>query len=222
MSTALIEESRSTAAADLEACATGLVAAGSLEMSADAAADVPSIAARLPVGTRVYVNHSPRHALADLLPALAAVRKAGLEPIPHMAARRIRSRAQVLSFLERARDESAVTKVLLIGGDEPQARGPYQDGAALLREGVFAQYGVALPRDVREQFKMGAAVDPSSVAPGDLVFFTTTAPGASHVAIALGGDQFVHAPSSSGVVRVERLSSGYWAPRYVGARRISD
>ena len=33
-------------------------------------------------------------------------------------------------------------EVLLIGGDEPQARGPYQDGAALLREGVFAQYGV--------------------------------------------------------------------------------
>src|SRR5262245_40814632 len=30
---------------------------------------------------------------------------------------------------------------------------------------VFAQYGVALPRDVREQFKMGTAVDPSSVAP---------------------------------------------------------
>jgi peptidoglycan DL-endopeptidase CwlO len=87
---------------------------------------------------------------------------------------------------------------------------------------VFAQYGVALPRDVREQFKMGTAVDPGSVAPGDLVFFTTTAPGASHVAIALGGDQFVHAPSSSGVVRVERLSSGYWAPRYVGARRVSD
>src|SRR5262245_28278202 len=43
---------------------------------------------------------------------------------------------------------------------------------------VFAQYGVSLPRDVREQFRMGNPVDPVDVAPGDLVFFTTTEPGA--------------------------------------------
>jgi cell wall-associated NlpC family hydrolase len=40
------------------------------------------------------------------------------------------------------------------------------------------------------------------------------------VGIAIGGDQFVHAPSSTGVVRVERLSTSYWATRYLGARRI--
>jgi cell wall-associated NlpC family hydrolase len=86
---------------------------------------------------------------------------------------------------------------------------------------VFAQYGVALPRGVRDQFRLGQVLRPQELAPGDLVFFTTTAPGATHVAIAIGGDEFVHAPTSSGVVRVERLSSGYWAPRYVGARRVN-
>lgn len=86
---------------------------------------------------------------------------------------------------------------------------------------VFAQYGVALPRDVREQYQTGTSVKPDEVAPGDLIFFTTTAPGASHVAIAIGGDQFVHAPSSTGVVRVEHLGSSYWAPRYLGARRVN-
>jgi cell wall-associated NlpC family hydrolase len=40
------------------------------------------------------------------------------------------------------------------------------------------------------------------------------------VGIAIGGDQFVHAPSSTGVVRVERLSTSYWSTRYLGARRI--
>jgi len=85
---------------------------------------------------------------------------------------------------------------------------------------VFAQFGVALPREVREQYRQGKSIDPADLAPGDLVFFSTTDPGVSHVAIVVGGDQFVHAPSSSGVVRVERLSSSYWSPRYVGARRI--
>jgi len=86
---------------------------------------------------------------------------------------------------------------------------------------VFAQYGVSLPREVREQYRLGRAVDARNIAPGDLVFFTTTEPGASHVAIAIGGDQFVHAPSSSGVVRVEHFGASYWSQRYLGARRVT-
>jgi hypothetical protein len=85
---------------------------------------------------------------------------------------------------------------------------------------VFAQYGLSLPREVREQFGVGQAVDRTELEPGDLIFFTTTGPGASHVGIAVGGDAFVHAPSSSGVVRVERLGSSYWATRFVGGRRV--
>jgi peptidoglycan DL-endopeptidase CwlO len=86
---------------------------------------------------------------------------------------------------------------------------------------VFAQHGIVLPRAVRDQFQFGKAVRPDELAAGDIVFFTTTDPGPSHVAIAIGGDQFVHAPSSTGVVRVEHLSSSYWSPRYIGARRVN-
>ena len=87
---------------------------------------------------------------------------------------------------------------------------------------VFAQHGVALPRAVRDQFKEGKPVKTTDILAGDLLFFTTTDPGASHVAIAIGSDQFVHAPSSAGVVRVERLSVNYWATRFVGARRVTQ
>ena len=85
---------------------------------------------------------------------------------------------------------------------------------------VFGLHGIALPRDVKEQSSIGSVVSPDELAPGDLLFFSTVAPGASHVAIALGGDKFVHAPSSTGVVRVERMSLRYWAERFVGARRV--
>ena len=86
---------------------------------------------------------------------------------------------------------------------------------------VFGHYGVPLPRNVNEQFATGQAVKPDEIAPGDLMFFATVAPGASHVGISLGGDEFVHAPSSTGVVRVERLSAPYWSQRFVGARRVA-
>lgn len=85
---------------------------------------------------------------------------------------------------------------------------------------VFAQHGVIVPRQVIDQFRAGTDVAAAQLQPGDLVFFTTVAPGASHVGIALGGDEFVHAPSSTGEVRVEHLSAAYWSTRFVGARRV--
>jgi cell wall-associated NlpC family hydrolase len=86
---------------------------------------------------------------------------------------------------------------------------------------VFGQHGLALPRDVKDQFEVGRKVRPAEIAQGDLIFFSTAGPGASHVGIAIGGDAFVHAPSSTGVVRVERMTAPYWSQRFVGARRVS-
>jgi cell wall-associated NlpC family hydrolase len=87
---------------------------------------------------------------------------------------------------------------------------------------VFAAHGYRLPRETQAQFTAGRPVDRGEVQPGDLVFFETVSRGPSHVGIALGGDEFVHAPSSRGVVRVERYTTSYWARRWVGARRVSD
>jgi cell wall-associated NlpC family hydrolase len=105
---------------------------------------------------------------------------------------------------------------------------PYRDGGSDpdgfdcsgFTQWVYARNGFALPRETREQFRRGVAIRPEDVVAGDLVFFTTVAPGASHVAIALDADRFVHAPSSRGVVRVERRSSAYWQRRFIGARRV--
>ena len=68
---------------------------------------------------------------------------------------------------------------------------------------------------------MGHKIKPKDIKPGDLLFFATNGHGASHVAIAIGEDRFVHAPNSRGVVRVEALTSDYWGSRYKGARRVT-
>lgn len=101
------------------------------------------------------------------------------------------------------------------GGSDPQGF-----DCSGFTQWVFAQSGLTLPRDTREQYRVGTPVSRQQMQPGDLVFFTTTARGASHVGIALGGDSFVHAPSSKGVVRVESMSLPYWDKRFVGIRRV--
>jgi len=105
---------------------------------------------------------------------------------------------------------------------------PYRNGGSDPRgfdcsgftQWVFAQYGVALPREVEEQFKVGEKIKQGDLKQGDLVFFHTESRGASHVGIFIADDQFVHAPSSRGVVRVEYVSSSYWSRRFVGGRRV--
>ena len=106
---------------------------------------------------------------------------------------------------------------------------PYRDGGVDPATGfdcsgftqyVFHEHGVSLPREVRDQYETGKKVKPEDLKVGDLIFFTTTAPGPTHVAIAIGGDQFIHAPSSTGVVRIERLNSAYWSKRFLTIRRV--
>jgi cell wall-associated NlpC family hydrolase len=85
---------------------------------------------------------------------------------------------------------------------------------------VFAQHGVTLPREVREQAQLGQEIRLAGIERGDLIFFRIASTDVSHVGVAIGGDEFIHAPSARGVVRVEKFSAPYWSRRIVGVRRI--
>lgn len=82
---------------------------------------------------------------------------------------------------------------------------------------VFGMNGVHIPRTADAQFDAGQRI--SRIVPGDLVFFHTYAPGVSHVGIYLGNSKFIHSSSSHGVA-VSSLHDRYWAPRYLGAKRV--
>jgi len=84
---------------------------------------------------------------------------------------------------------------------------------------VFRQKGASLTRTADTQALEGVAVSKTKLKPGDLVFFTTYEPGASHVGIYAGNNQFWNATSSRGVM-LSDLYDSYWGSRYYGARRI--
>ena len=82
--------------------------------------------------------------------------------------------------------------------------------------------GLDLPRTASEMASLGDKIGKHDLKPGDLVFFNTMRRTFSHVGIYLGDGKFVHAPSSGGKVRVENISTAYWAKRFNGARRLVD
>jgi LysM repeat protein len=82
---------------------------------------------------------------------------------------------------------------------------------------VFNTQGITIPRTVATIW--AAATPISAPQKGDLVFFTTYAPGASHAGIYLGDNKFLHAGSSTGVT-ISDMNNSYWKSRYIGAKSL--
>lgn len=86
---------------------------------------------------------------------------------------------------------------------------------------VYEQNGVLLPRTTADMYGTGTPISRSELQPGDLVFFTTYKPGASHSGIYLGNNQFIHSSSSRGIM-ISSLNESYWSKRYIGNRAVLD
>ena len=87
---------------------------------------------------------------------------------------------------------------------------------------VYAKYGVSLPHSSAAQAGVGSSIPRDQLSAGDLVFFHTYRRGVSHVGIYIGDSRFVHSATYGRGVRVDSLNSGYYAQRYVGARRVKQ
>ena len=83
---------------------------------------------------------------------------------------------------------------------------------------VFAQVGISLPHYTVAQYNYpnSVSVPRDQLQPGDLVVFA----GLGHVGIYVGNGQFIHAPHTGDVVRIDSLGEGWYSSEYDGAKRI--
>jgi D-gamma-glutamyl-meso-diaminopimelic acid endopeptidase CwlS/peptidoglycan endopeptidase LytE len=82
---------------------------------------------------------------------------------------------------------------------------------------VYNTQGITIPRTVESIWSSATPVSTPQI--GDIVFFTTYAPGASHAGIYMGDNKFIHAGSSTGVT-ITDMNNPYWKPRYLGAKSV--
>ena len=112
----------------------------SLEATRPNASETASLAAILPAGTPVYLTAVPTADARDQVAAAAALRKAGLEPVAHIAARRIAGTKQLSELLAGLRGEADMRRLLIIGGDV-DTWGSFTDALAVIQHGGLREAG---------------------------------------------------------------------------------
>jgi methylenetetrahydrofolate reductase (NADPH) len=111
-------------AARPEASVARLALEGSLEVSDLDFQQFEAARAQLRAGQRVFVSHLPGQSWARTFDMCAHLAGAGLDPVPHVPVRLLRSRGEFAAILRNARDVG-VREPLLISGDYREAVGPY-------------------------------------------------------------------------------------------------
>ena len=114
----------------------------SIEIAPQAAGKIANFADHLPSGSRVYLPWLPGARLSDALSLSARLRLESMEPVPHIAARRVESRAELDDNLAELKERAQVSSILLIAGDIEHPAGPYKDTLELLEDGLLEKHGI--------------------------------------------------------------------------------
>ena len=185
-----------------------------------AALSAPLLAANPPPAVS---NIPPTSAPSDPLAAMAPVELATPDSAP------IAEQLQALQAASAAPSTSTRVKTVLqrafaLLGTPYRWGGSSPDGGfdcSGLVGYVFRSIGIDLPRVSRAMANEGVAItDRTALAEGDLVFFGRRGR-VDHVGIYVGDGKFLHAPRTGRDVTVSSLTSGYWAQKYMEARRVA-
>ena len=119
-----------------------LVSNASVEMTCKDTGDLAEVATLVPKGTDIFIALFPNQTWDDLTQAAKAVREAGLNPVPHVPARRVKDRAEVAEIGRKLAQVAGATKMLLIAGDMPAPEGAFDSTIGVLETGELTAAGI--------------------------------------------------------------------------------
>jgi methylenetetrahydrofolate reductase (NADPH) len=113
----------------------------SLEATRPSAVEIAALADIVPPATPIYFSAVPTITPQEIVAAAALLRRAGLEPVIHIAARRLASAAALQELLSGLRGQADVRRLLVIGGDV-DAPGTFADALAVIQKGRLREAGI--------------------------------------------------------------------------------
>jgi methylenetetrahydrofolate reductase (NADPH) len=119
-----------------------LVANYSIETTVRESARIERYADMVRPGTELYIPHVPGTEPHETVALAARLRKEGMEPVPHIVARRQESAAALDDWLARFVGEAGVRQVLVVAGDIAQPVGEFESALQILERGFIEKHGI--------------------------------------------------------------------------------
>lgn len=147
MNIPVVNPFKTKAAADNDVSAVvgriaGFLADFSVEATRPKPSDIEAVAQNAPAGTHLYLSAIPTRPSTELIEQATLTRKAGLEPVPHIAVRNYASKNELASLLQRLSGEAGVRRVLIISGDRPDSAGGFTASIEVIESGILQKYGI--------------------------------------------------------------------------------
>jgi len=120
---------------------SGLLASASVEVSSSGN-QLKELPDQFAAGTDVSITFLPGDNYRHNVETAAALRRAGFNPVPHIAAREMPSREALNDFLVRARREADVRRIVLVAGDVAAAKGPFKSSRDVAASGLIEAHGI--------------------------------------------------------------------------------
>jgi methylenetetrahydrofolate reductase (NADPH) len=119
----------------------GFASRFSVEATRPNLTEIEKLTGILPAATEVYITAVPKLTEDELVNSAAALRRMGLEPVPHLAARLLPDSKTLSDLLQRLTAEAQVRQLLVIGGDAAQV-GPFPDALSVIQRGRLRDAGI--------------------------------------------------------------------------------
>lgn len=115
----------------------------SLEATRPTEHEIETLAGILPPRSLVYLTAIPGRPLSELVEPAVALKRGGLVPVPHVAARLLPNLSELGVFLERVARDADVQRILLVGGDRADAVGSVPNSLCVIQSGLLVANGIS-------------------------------------------------------------------------------